>query len=65
MAFTEDEPPKKKARHEIGQDLAALSVAELKSRVEELKAEIARIEGELDSKGTTRNAAEALFSRRT
>ena len=65
MAIIEDDRPAKKPRHEIGQDLSLLSVDELRHRIDELRAEIARIEAELASKGTTRNAAEALFSRRT
>lgn len=65
MAFAEDDRPAKKPRHEIGQDLSLLSVDELRRRIEDLRAEIARIEAELATKGTTRSAAEALFSRRS
>lgn len=61
MAFFDDEPKKKPKTHEIGQDLSALSVAELEDRIGILRAEIARIEAELTAKGTTKNAAEALF----
>ena len=64
MATSEDDRPAKKPRHEIGQDLAALSVEELKFRIADLRDEIARIERELGAKDTTRNAAEALFGRR-
>lgn len=63
MAFFDDEPKKKPKTHEVGQDLSALSVAELKDRVEILRTEIARIEAELTAKGSTKNAAEALFRR--
>lgn len=65
MAFIDDDRPAKKPRHEIGQDLSLLSVDELRQRIEDLRAEIARLEAELASKGTTRSAAEALFSRRS
>jgi uncharacterized small protein (DUF1192 family) len=64
MSIFDDQPIRKPARHEIGQDLSLLSVDELTTRIGELKAEIARLEAELATKGTTRNAAEALFSRR-
>lgn len=59
-----DEPVKKPAPvHEIGQDLALLSVDELAKRVAALKAEIARLEAEIAAKGSTKAAAEALFRR--
>lgn len=54
--------PKKKA-HEIGEDLAALSVDELKERIEALKAEIERLEAAIRSKQATRSAADTFFRR--
>ena len=63
MALFDDEPLKKPKQHEIGQDLSLLSVAELNERIALLKAEISRLEAELQAKGTTKNAAEALFRR--
>jgi uncharacterized small protein (DUF1192 family) len=64
MSIFDDQPIRKPARHEIGQDLSLLSVDELKTRIGELKDEIVRLEAELATKDTTRSAAEALFSRR-
>ncbi len=64
MSIFDDQPIRKPARHEIGQDISLLSVDDLTTRIGELKAEIARLEAELATKGTTRTAAEALFSRR-
>lgn len=62
MAIFDEEPRRKSARsHEIGQDLALLSVAELEERVAALKAEIQRLEAEIGAKGSSRNAAESLF----
>lgn len=61
MAAFDDEPVRRKKVHEIGQDLSLLSVGELAQRVEALKAEIARLEAEMEDKGSTRSAAEALF----
>lgn len=63
MAIFDDEPVKKARGHEIGQDLALLSVEELTERVDLLRAEIARLEAELVRKGATKSAAEALFRR--
>jgi uncharacterized small protein (DUF1192 family) len=62
MALFDDEPLKK-PKHEIGQDLSLLSVGELNERIVLLKAEIERLEAELQAKGTTKSAAEALFRR--
>lgn len=61
MALFEDEPKKTSRLHEIGQDLSLLSVDELNERVAQLRTEIERLEGELSAKGSTRQAAEALF----
>jgi uncharacterized small protein (DUF1192 family) len=63
MAIFDDEPKKKPRPHEIGQDLSLLSVSELSERIGILRDEIARLEAELKTKGTTKSAAEALFRR--
>ena len=63
MALFDDEPRKKPKAHEIGQDLALLSVAELTERIGLLRSEIERLEAEVKAKGTTKTAAEALFRR--
>jgi uncharacterized small protein (DUF1192 family) len=54
--------PKKKA-HELGEDLALLSVAELHERVDALKAEIERLEAAIGSKEASRSAADTFFKR--
>lgn len=60
----DEEARKKPVRvHEIGEDLARLSAAELTERIAQLRAEIGRLEAELVAKGTTKAAAEALFRR--
>ena len=61
MSLFEDDRPKKKTSHEIGADLSLMSVDELKVRVGILKAEIERLEVEITSKSSSRNAAEGLF----
>jgi len=63
MALFDEDAPKPKRRHEIGQDLSLLSVEELRERIDLLKAEIARLEGDLATKGASRTAAEAFFRR--
>ena len=63
MASFDEEPVKKARVHEIGQDLSLLSVAELEERIGQLRIEIGRLETEMAAKGTTRQAAEALFRR--
>ena len=58
-----DELPKKKIAHEIGQDLALLSVGELGERIGLLKEEIARLEAEMARKRASQNAADAFFKK--
>ncbi|TIS77177.1 MAG: DUF1192 family protein [Mesorhizobium sp.] len=63
MAIFDDEPKKRARPHEIGQDLSLLSRSELSERIGILRDEIARLEAELNTKSTTKSAAEALFRR--
>lgn len=63
MALFDDEPKKKPKAHEIGQDLSLLSVGELNERIALLRAEIERLQADLETKGATKSAAEALFRR--
>jgi len=60
-ASDEDDRPKKKIAHEIGQDLALLSVAELGERVALLKEEIVRLESAMAKKQTSRSVANQFF----
>lgn len=60
-AIDEDDRPKKKISHEIGQDLALLSVGELRERVAILKDEIARLEEAMSKKQASRPAADQFF----
>jgi uncharacterized small protein (DUF1192 family) len=61
MALFDDERPKPKVIHEIGQDLYLLSVAELDERIAYLQAEITRLEADRTTKNQSKSAAEALF----
>jgi uncharacterized small protein (DUF1192 family) len=62
-AIDEDDRPKKKIAHEIGQDLTLLSVKEIDERVTLLKEEIARLEADKAKKQATRSAADQFFKR--
>jgi uncharacterized small protein (DUF1192 family) len=64
MAANEDDDrPKKKIAHEIGQDLSLLSVKELDERVALLKDEIARLEANKQGKQASRLSADAFFKK--
>jgi uncharacterized small protein (DUF1192 family) len=62
-AIDPDDLPKKKIAHEMGQDLALLSVGELAERVELLQEEIARLEAEIARKRASQTAADAFFKK--
>ncbi len=62
-ALEDDDRPKKKLVHEIGQDLALLSVEELRDRISLLKDEMARLQAELEKKRASRSAADQFFKR--
>ena len=49
-AMDEDDRPKKKISHEIGQELALLSIRELEERIALLKEEITRLQAAIASK---------------
>jgi uncharacterized small protein (DUF1192 family) len=61
--FDEDDRPKKKIAHEIGQDLTLLSVRELTERIGLIKDEIARLEADIAKKQATRSAADQFFKK--
>jgi uncharacterized small protein (DUF1192 family) len=64
MAVLEEEDrPKKKPVHEIGQDLALLSVEELNDRISLLNDEVARLQAALEKKRASRSAADQFFKR--
>jgi len=59
----EDDRPKKKITHEIGQELSLLSVKELQERIMLLREEIARLEASIASKQTSRTVADQFFKK--
>jgi uncharacterized small protein (DUF1192 family) len=62
-AIDDEERPKKKIAHEIGQELSLLSVEELRERIGVLKDEIARLETSMNAKQAQRSAADQFFKR--
>jgi uncharacterized small protein (DUF1192 family) len=53
--------PKPKVNMVIGENLDAISVAELEHRIESLEAEIARVKAEIAKKQASKSAAAAFF----
>jgi uncharacterized small protein (DUF1192 family) len=62
-AMEDDDRPKKKVAHEIGQDLTLLSVEELGARIELMRGEIARLETDMSKKRASRSAADQFFKK--
>ena len=61
MAIEEDDKPRKKTSHEIGQDLSLLSVEELSERIALLNAEIERLQQAMSRKRASKDAANSFF----
>ena len=62
-AFDDEEAPKKKLAHEIGQDLTLLSADELAARIALLKGEIARLEADIGKRRAVKSAADLFFKK--
>jgi uncharacterized small protein (DUF1192 family) len=62
-ANDDDDRPKKKIVHEIGQDLALLSIRELEERIALLNGEIDRLQAAIASKQGSRNVADQFFKK--
>ena len=62
-AIEEDDRSKKKLVHEIGQDLALLSVEELDDRISLLNDEVARLRAAVAKKRASRSAADLFFKK--
>jgi uncharacterized small protein (DUF1192 family) len=62
-AFDDEDRPKKKVAHEIGQDLSLLSVEELTLRIQLMQDEIKRLETDIARKRDKRAAADQFFKR--
>ena len=62
-AMDDDDRPKKKIAHEIGQDLALLSIKELQERIALLNEEVARLQAAIASKQGSRSVADQFFKK--
>jgi uncharacterized small protein (DUF1192 family) len=63
MPIVDEEAPKKKPVHEIGEDLSKLSLFELADRIQMLKAEIVRLEAAEKAKKASADHAATFFRR--
>ncbi|QIG97045.1 MULTISPECIES: DUF1192 domain-containing protein [unclassified Bradyrhizobium] len=61
MPIEDDDRPKKKISHEIGQDLYLLSVEDLTERIALLTAEVDRLKEAMAKKRASKDAADAFF----
>jgi uncharacterized small protein (DUF1192 family) len=62
-AVDDEDRPKKKIVHEIGQYLTLLSAGELTERIGILKDEIARLEADMARKQAMKSAADSIFKK--
>jgi uncharacterized small protein (DUF1192 family) len=61
MAIEDDDRPRKKVSHEIGQELSLLSVEELSERIALLASEIERLRDAMTKKRASKDAANSFF----
>jgi uncharacterized small protein (DUF1192 family) len=61
MAIEDDDKPRKKVTHEIGQDLSLLSVEELTERIALMTSEIERLQVAMTKKRASKEAANNFF----
>jgi uncharacterized small protein (DUF1192 family) len=60
-SIEDDDRPRKKITHEIGQDLSLLSVEELNERIALLTSEVERLQVAVTKKRASRDAANNFF----
>jgi uncharacterized small protein (DUF1192 family) len=61
VASDDDDKPRKKISHDMGQDLSLLSVEDIEGRIASLTAEIERLKADAAKKRASRDAANAFF----
>jgi uncharacterized small protein (DUF1192 family) len=61
MPAEDDDRPRKKITHDIGQDLSLLSVEELNERIALLTGEIERLQQAATKKRASKDAANSFF----
>jgi uncharacterized small protein (DUF1192 family) len=63
MATEDDDKPRKKVTHEIGQELSLLSVEELTERIALLNSEVERLREAVTKKRASKEAASSFFKK--
>jgi uncharacterized small protein (DUF1192 family) len=61
MPIEDDDRPRKKITHEIGQELSLLSVEELNERIALLTTEVERLQAAMTKKRASKDAANSFF----
>jgi uncharacterized small protein (DUF1192 family) len=61
MPTEDDDRPRKKITHEMGQDLSLLSVEELNERIALLTSEVERLQAAVTKKRASKEAANSFF----
>jgi uncharacterized small protein (DUF1192 family) len=61
MPIEDDDRPRKKISHQIGQDLSLLSVEELTERIALLTTEVERLQADISKKRASKEAANSIF----
>jgi uncharacterized small protein (DUF1192 family) len=61
MPIEDDDRPRKKISHDIGQDLSLLSVEELAERIALMNLEIERLQAAMTKKRASKDAANSFF----
>jgi uncharacterized small protein (DUF1192 family) len=61
MPIEDDDRPRKKISHDIGQDLSLLSVEELAERIALMNSEIERLQAAITKKRASKDAAKSFF----
>jgi uncharacterized small protein (DUF1192 family) len=61
LAIEDDDKPRRKISHDIGQDLSLLSVEELNQRIALLNGEIQRLQAAVVKKRASKDAANSMF----
>jgi uncharacterized small protein (DUF1192 family) len=61
MPIEDDDRPRKKITHEMGQDLSLLSVEELNERITLLTSEVERLQAAVTKKRASKDAANSFF----
>jgi uncharacterized small protein (DUF1192 family) len=61
VSISDDDKPRPKPKHDIGQDLSLLSVEDIEARIALLVSEIERLKADAVKKRASKDAANAFF----